>query len=266
MAEEQPSSLPAELDQWLEDRAAETGRDREAVLARAVATYRLVSDAETPADARSLDEEVDDLADRLADLEAATDDQVEDVRDRVVQVMQTARAKADADHDHPELVERIDAVSDGADADVAGLRRALAELDRQVAGGFENYETVLSSLADRADDADDKLDTLAAAVVDLRERVTDLEAANARRNAVEELQRDANSRNVGTADCENCGKRVHIGLLSAPRCPHCREPFEDVEPGSRFLGSATLVTGDQPALAGESFDPETTEEVFADDG
>ena len=264
MAEEQPQSLPAELDGWLDDRAADTGRDRGEVLARAVAVYRLLADAEESTAAEPLDEQIADLAERLDELADDTDDRISDVRDRIVQVMQATQSKADEGHEHPELAERIEEASDGA-VDTAALQRALAELDRQVEGGFENYEAVLSSLADRADDTDDKLDALASAVVDLRKRVTDLEAANARRNAVEELQRNANSRNVGAANCGNCGKQVHIGLLSAPRCPHCREPFEDVEPGSRFLGSATLVIGDQPALAGESFDPEATEEVFDGD-
>ncbi|MFW5949207.1 MAG: CopG family transcriptional regulator [Halolamina sp.] len=265
MAEEQPQSLPAELDGWVEDRAAETGRDRGEVLAQAVATYRLLSTAETPTDVQPLEEQIAELADRLDDLEDSTDDRVEDVRDRVVQVMQVARGKADQNHDHPELADRIDVLERDREAELDAMRRALAELDRTVAGGFENYEAVLDSLVDRADDTDDKLDKLAGAVVDLRRRVTTTEAANARREAVESLQRDANSRNVGTANCENCGKRVHVGLLSAPRCPHCREPFTDVQPGGRFLGAATLLTGEQPALEGESFEPQTPEEVFAED-
>lgn len=265
MAEEQPQSLPAELEGWLDDRAAETGRGRGEVLARAVATYRLLSEAEDATDTQPLDQQVEELADRIADLEEDTDERIEDVRDRVVQVMQVAKAKADAEHDHPDLEERIEDAERGGADDVEALRRALAELDRQVEGGFDNYEAVLSSLTDRADEAEEKLDTLAGAVVDLRRRVTELEAANARRSAVEELQADANRRNVGTADCEACGKRVHVGLLADPRCPHCGEPFVDVEAGGRFLGSATLVTGDQPALAGESFEPETADEVFAGD-
>lgn len=264
MAEEQPQSLPAELDGWLDDRAAETGQDRGDVLARAVATYRILSEAEDATDTRPLDEQIEELTDRVAELEDDTDDRIEDVRDRVVQVMQTAKSKADPDHDHPDLAERIEAVENAGADDTEALRRALAELDRQVEGGFDNYEAVLSSLADRADDAEGKLDKLAGAVVGLRKRVTELEAADARRTAVEELQADANRRNVGTADCEACEKRVHVGLLSDPRCPHCGEPFVDVEPGSRFLGSATLVTGDQPALTGESFDPDAAE-VFAED-
>ena len=265
MAEELPQSLPAELEGWLDDRAAETGRDRGEVLARAVATYRLLSDADDATDTRSLDQQLAELADRVAELEDDTDDRIEDVRDRVVQVMQVAKANADAEHDHPELEARIEEAERGGADDIEGLRRALAALDRQVEGGFDNYEAVLSSLADRTDDAEGKLDTLAGAVVDLRRRVTELEAADARRTAVEELQADANRRNVGKADCEACDKQVHIGLLADPRCPHCGEPFVDVEPGSRFLGSATLVIGDRPALAGESFEPETAEEVFADD-
>ncbi|WP_079978704.1 hypothetical protein [Halolamina sediminis] len=265
MAEEQPQSLPTELDAWLDDRAAETGRDRGELLARAVATYRLLSQAEDATDTEPLDRQVEELNDRVAAVEADVDDRVEDVRDRVVQVMQIAKAKADEEHDHPELAERIDEIEDAGTDDVEALRRALAELDRQVDGGFDNYEAVLSSLADRADDAEGKLDTLANAVVRLRRRVTELEAADARRSAVEELQAEANRRNVSAGDCAACDRQVHVGLLSAPRCPHCGEAFVDVEPGSRFFGSATLVTGDQPALTGESFDPETAEEVFDGD-
>lgn len=266
MEEEQPRSLPTELDRWLDDRAAETGREREEVLARAVATHRVLTDAEDATDVPPLEQQLGELADRVDELDADTDERIEDVRDRVVQVMQVARSRAEAEHDHPEIEDRIDEVERAEADEIADLRRALAALDRKVDGGFDNYEAVLDSLADRADDAERKLDTLASAVVDLRKRVTELEAADARREAVEELQADANRRNVGTADCEHCSKRVHIGLLSDPRCPHCGESFVGVEPGSRFLGSATLVTGDQPALTGESFDPAPAEEVFADDG
>lgn len=271
MAEEQPQWLPSELDQWLEERAAESDRDRDEVLAHAVATYRLISAADST-EMAPVDEQLDNLDDRLTALETDTEEQIEDVRDRVVQVMQVARSKTDpdhehpelADHDHPELEAAIAAVDD-FDEETTTLRRALAELDQQVEGGFDNYEAVLSTLADRADDIDGKLDTLAGAVVDLRTRVTELKAADARRTAVEELQADANRRNVGAADCENCGKRVHIGLLSTPRCPHCEQMFADVEPGGRFFGSATLVSGDQPALTGDSIEPETPEGVFVED-
>lgn len=265
MADEQAPSLPDDLEGWLDEQAAESGRDRQELLTRAVATYRLLSQAEDAADEAPLDERMADLADRIEQLDADTDDRIEDVRDRIVQVMQVAKAKADPDHDHPELADRLDELEAESAEDVESLRRALAQLDRRVADGFDNYEAVLSTLADRADETDDKLDKLASAVVGLRRRVAELEAADARRDAVEAIQREANSRNVAAADCEGCGKRVHVGLLSAPRCPHCEAPFEGIEPGSWFLGSATLVIGDRPALTGESFEPETAEEVFVDD-
>jgi predicted Zn-ribbon and HTH transcriptional regulator len=268
MAEEQPPSLPDDLEGWLDEQAADSGRDRQEVLTRAVATYRLLAAAEDGADAEPLDQQVAALADRVDELDANNDERIEDVRDRIVQVMQVAKGKADAEHDHPDLADRIDdvAASEAEHAeDLESLQRALAKLDRQVADGFDNYESVLSTLADRADETDGKLDTLANAVVSLRRRVAELEAIDARRSAVEAIQREANSRNVAAADCEGCGKRVHVGLLSAPRCPHCEEPFAGIEPGSWFLGSATLVIGDRPALTGESVEPETAEEVFGDD-
>lgn len=265
MPEEQPPSLPGDIEGWLDEQVADSGRDRQEVLTRAVATYRLLSEAEDAADEEPLDQQVAALADRVDELDANNEDRIEDVRDRIVQVMQVAKGKADAEHDHPDLADRIDDVEGEHAEDVESLRRALAQLDRRVAGGFDNYEAVLSTLADRADETDEKLDTLANAVVSLRRRVAELEAADARRSAVEAIQREANSRNIAAADCEGCGKRVHVGLLSAPRCPHCEEPFAGIEPGSWFLGSATLVIGDRPALTGESFEPETAEEVFVDD-
>jgi len=248
MAEEQASTLPEGLEQWLDDRTTATDRDREEVLARAVATYRLLSEGDETlsGDEPPVDQQLTELTQRLDELDARADERIEDVRDRVVQVLKTAESK-----DHPALDARIQSVGDDLDG-----------LEERVDDGFENYEAILSSLTDRADEIDGKLDALAGAVVDLRKRALELESANARRNAVEELQVDAGLRGISAADCEACGETVRIGLLAEPQCPYCREPFGGVEPGGGFLRSATLVVGDRPALAGDAFEPEEPEEVF----
>lgn len=271
MVEEQALTLPDGLEGWLDDRAATTDQDRDEVLARAIATYRLLSDGDealATEEAPPIDEQLADLEQRIDELDAETDEQIQDVRDRVVQVLKRVKGKADSEHDHPELassVERLDDEFTDLSESLDGLQTELDSLEERVDGGFENYETVLISLTDRADDVDGKLDTLAGAVVDLRKRTLELESANARRTAVEELQADANVRGISAGDCESCGERVQLGLLSEPRCPHCREQFDGVEPGGRFLGSATLTVGDRPALAGDSFEPEEPEEVFEED-
>ncbi len=271
MVEEQALTIPEGLEQWLDDRTATTDQDRDEVLARALATYRLLSERDealAEVEMPPLDEQLADLEQRIDELAADTDEQIQDVRDRVVQVMTTARAKADPEHDHPALasdVERIDDDLADLSESLDGLQTELDSFEERVDGGFENYETILSSLTDRADDVDGKLDTLAGAVVDLRKRALELESANARRTAVEELQTDANVRRVSAGDCQSCGETVRLALLSEPRCPHCREQFDGIEPAGRFLGSATLTVGDRPALAGDAFEPEEPGEVFEED-
>jgi hypothetical protein len=42
-----------------------------------------------------------------------------------------------------------------------------------------------------------------------------------------------------------------VGLLAEPRCPHCEEPFNAVDPKDGFFGSNVLKTGRAPALEGE---------------
>ena len=210
MEEEQPQSLPTELDRWLDDRAAETGRERGEVLARAVATHRLLTDAADATDVPPLEQQLAELADRVDDLETETDDQIEDVRDRVIQV---ARSRAESDHDHPDLEARIDEVERDEGDEIATLRRVLASLERRVDGGFDNYEAVLSSLTDRTDDTERKLDMLASAIVDLRKRVTELEAAGYRRAS--------GGRQPGTWARE--GDRVRLTTRAFP-FPDGREP------------------------------------------
>ena len=278
MPEEQTEWVPEELDAWLSERASETGRDRDEVLARAVATYRRLSTTdrrlaengaavEDPLDERfdPLDDRLADLDARLVDLEKSTDADVQDLRERVVQVLQTARSKADADHDHAGLDERLaDAAATTqslADA-VDSLAADLSTLEERVDGGFENYEVILESLSATADELDGKAETLASAVVDLRRRTAELEAASARRDAVEELQAAANREGVGVADCEACGFEVDLGLLASPRCPRCASVFDGVSPGRRFFGRATMTVGERPALEAETTDPESPEDVF----
>ena len=270
MAEEQVPALPDELDRWLDERAAATEQGRDELLARAVATYRLLSENEEAlsGEAPTLDERIDELQGRLDDLETETDDRINDVRERVVQELKTAKEKADPEHDHPELADDIDAIDselDEVSTSVSSLSGELDSLQERVDGGFENYETVLTSLTDRADDIDSKLDTLAGAVVGLRKRAVELESANARRAAVEEIQATANRQGVRAGNCESCDQHIELGLLAEPRCPHCQQPLAGVEPGGRFIGSATVTVGDQPALAGDSMDAETPEELFEDD-
>lgn len=208
-----------------------------------------------------------ELQARLEEVEAALeglqdelDEKVDDVRDRVIQVKRETDAKAAADHDHAALEERVDRL-DGqldalgrdyvdVDAAVDDVEERLDVLEGRMEAGFSNFEEVLEYLLDAADDADAKRDTLARAVLDLRRRVDRLASSATRRDAADRLRASAHEHGVTSADCESCGRTVHLAMLTAPECPHCAAGFTEVEPRTGFFRSSVLHTGSRPALEG----------------
>lgn len=262
------ATLEGPAAEWLAERAAELDVDEEVFLQRVVAAYRSVEDNELAADPATSEEYTDrleDLAERVGAVESRADEaesrvedseddfdeKLQDVRERVVQVKREADRKADGDHTHPDLAEDVAdalAASERADEAAMDLAEDVADLSERVDGGFENFEEVLSFLRDETDDLSGKVTTLAKAVVSMREAVRTVGAAEARRARTDALKRTANVSGVAEADCEDCGQSVTVALLTAPECPFCGAPFEDVAPGSGWFSSNTLETGATPAL------------------
>lgn len=230
-------SVPAPVSSWLAERAEEAGVSQP-LFARGLATA--LSEA---ADGWSVD-----------DLDAEMHELVEDVRQRVLQVKREADAKADADHGHPELERRVEETADATEElseEVSRLADRVEDTATRLDDGFENYEEVLDYLTETTDDVDAKTQTLARALVDVREAVEALSRSDD--DDIDELAREANRVGVEVADCEECGSPVRVGLLREARCPHCGARFTGVRRSSRrFFGSHTLVAGeDRPALEGD---------------
>ncbi|WP_435124377.1 CopG family transcriptional regulator [Halobaculum sp. D14] len=270
MAGEQVEGLPDALREWVESRAAETGRDPNEVLVRAAAAYRLLDEHEellpepSGADAAAVDEladRVNHVERRVDGVEATLDEKIDDVRDRIVQVKRETDAKAEADHDHPELRQAAETATVLAD-DLEDLRDDLDALETKFEDGFANYEDVLEYLTDTAEEHDEKLLRLASVYADVKNRFGKLEAREARRRAADELKREANRAGVEAAACAACNSKVRLGLLTAPECPHCGGTFEGIEPASGFFGSATLTVGERPALEGDVAEELEPEDVF----
>lgn len=211
--------LPPDLDAWLEERAAASDTDREALLVRLLESTRLVLDA---------DADSDDLAARVADLEADLDEKIEDVRARVIQVKRETDAKAPADHEAFDRVDELDDRLAALEDDLSALESNVAALEETTATHDEQLET-----------AADRLRRVAGAVVRLRESTgSDAPRRNGR---LAELKRIAATRGFERADCGACGGSVHLGLLIEARCPHCDAVFADVTGRSGFLSTPTLV-------------------------
>lgn len=265
MSGEQAETLPEDLDTWLDQRASEDEVDRDDLLVRAVAAYRILEGECETLDGTDwtrgqLAEDVDHLNARLAAVEDDVDTKIDDVRSRLVQVKREVDTKAPAEHSHPGLADRIDTAGVTATEALDRIDDLGDRLDR----GFENYEEVLTYLRDTTDGLDDDVTRLAHTLVDLRGRTAALEATITRYTAAVDLKREANRHGITDATCAECDSTVHLGLLSVPRCPHCERGFVDVEPARGFFGSATLSVGNPPALDGETTPP--SEHIHSEDG
>ncbi|MFB6255937.1 MAG: CopG family transcriptional regulator [Haloplanus sp.] len=246
MEGEQSEVFPSELRAWVERKAAERDAEPAAILARAAAVYRLL-DAEADGLVAPLDDltaDVDALADRVDVVEDELDYKIDDVRDRVVQIKRETDAKAPRDHGHPDLDDRVNAAVRAA----SDAESAVADLETRLDRGFENYEEILEHLTDATDELDENVETLAGAVVDIRAEARRVSAAEHDRRAVDDLRTAANRHGERTASCADCSATVDLGLLARPNCPHCEAAFVDFEPATGFFSSATLSTGDRPAL------------------
>ncbi|MDR5671874.1 Uncharacterized protein AArcCO_2083 [Halalkaliarchaeum sp. AArc-CO] len=276
--------LQEELESWLTDRVEGTDRTPGEELDRIVAVYRLATDGAGPGtDGTELGtdgenppdlESIARLPDRLEETRAEFQQGIEDVRERVIQVLEETHDRAEKDHTHPEIDNSIADVTDRIEPleeSLADLEASLTELEESIdveaqrqdmealesdlaetTDRVDEFTTRFGAVEDRTGEIEGKLDRLASAVVGLRRRTDRLEARLETQDRLDALKREANRTGSRTADCGQCGRTVTVALLSAPRCPHCEAGFREIDPSRGFFGSATLLADDRPALEGET--------------
>jgi len=176
------------------------------------------------------------LGSRVDSVEREFQENLEDVRKRVVQVKQEADAKAPADHDHEEFDRLV-----GLGEQVDDLRGEVESLSERLDATLPEQETAIEELEADLETVQERLRTVAWAVRDLRE---DLESDTGLA-AVERVKRAAAKADVDRARCENCGNGVDIALLTDPNCPHCEATVTDVEEASGFFSKPKLLVASQ---------------------
>lgn len=272
-------ALPPSLSEWLDERAAALGIEREALLVQLLETHRstaemdddgLVSlfesvDAAEPSSGSTIDDldervtdiddrtddvdrrvgdvdgRVDDVDSRVDDVEAKLATNVEDIRQRVLQLRDAVEEGAPADHS----LEEISALSDRLDALSAETDERSQRTD-ELAEDLRRLSAEMGSTDDRIETLESKIDRLARAVLEDRRRGT----ATAE---LDEIRRAANRTRTTEADCADCGTPVRIGLLSEAACPHCDRRLRGLEtPESvfRWFKTPTLTVEDTPDNGG----------------
>lgn len=207
------------------------------------------------------------LEERVETIEADFENKLEDVRDRVVQVKRETDEKVGTDHEHEDLLDRIEELEDLLDerdtseavdrheSSIEDHKKAIDDMEDKIdmlaaslvetqddIDDFSSVRNELDDLADAIDGLDDEVELLATSVIELQDRIGELNHAEAKREALAELFARADEAGVKRAKCEGCGSEIEVGFLMEPGCPHCEATFVDVDAGG-LLRSGVLRTG-----------------------
>lgn len=190
--------------------------------------------------------QLDDIRSQLEALEESIEADIQDVRDRIVQVKRETDGKAPADHAHEHLEQRLTELQ----ADLEETAADLEATDARLEGGFENFEDILESLMDRTADLETDVETLGAALGSMRGTLDAIAEREQRRARADHFKRTAAKRGVRTAKCADCNSKLDVALLSSATCPNCEARFHTLDANPGFFGTSILETGERPALEG----------------
>ena len=230
-------SLPSEIDEWLSARARTLGVDREVVLLQLLSSYQAAAELDDDSVPVAGPQAVEQaIADRVEGVEQRHEEDIEDVRGRVVQLKRELDGKASADHDHVEF-EQVE----GLQSEVSDLRDAVDDIEAELDSTVAEHDVLLEDIDERLSSLQDRLKTVAWVVSDLR----DAYESQGGLEAVERIKRAAAKADIDRAKCENCGQGVEIALLTDPECPHCQATVTNVEAADSWFGSPRLLAASQ---------------------
>lgn len=242
-------TLPEDLSDWLDEKADSLDVDVDTLLEQLLASYQMTADESVDDDLAVIDESVlnerlteatngvkRQLGNRIDAVETDYQENLEDVRQRVIQVKKETDAKAPANHDH-EVLNRIPDLAAEIDALNEDIGEVQSTLDETIPGHADRLAAIESTL----ETIEDRLKTVAWVVSDLREA----QESSGGLKAVERIKRAAAKANVERANCERCGEPVAIALLTDPECPHCSATVSNVEPAGGWFGKPTLQAASQ---------------------
>ena len=254
--------VPPALIDWLNQRAARVGIEREELVHQLLAASRLADERDdTDEDGSpSRSEWYRETVTRIVEeafaverdaIEPSLTDGVHDLRARVIQVKRAVDTRAPRKHRHESLEARQTTVQDDVNrlsAAVTNTDRELDHLEASVDETFESSETALSAVVERVDALDDRRTKLTTVVQKTSETVDRLRSREDQLDRATDIARIAHVRGCKTASCGRCTMIVDLTLLRTNTCPHCDAPFSTLEPKRSLFGSARLRTVDHPEL------------------
>jgi len=241
-------SVPAELEDWLDEQAAAAGTEPEQFLVQLLTAYRETADLDDESAVAVTEEELastveSELEERLAALddgiddriETAVDDQVETALDETL----TGRVSEATSSVQRQLNDRIDSVESEFDEKIDDVRDRVIQVKKEADGKAPNDHTheglsELQAVTDRLDELETELDSLR---TEFEETVPDygegIENAEGRLDRMEDrLQtiawvvsdlRDAQGSTGGLETVERIKRAAAKADIQRANCENCGE-------------------------------------------
>ncbi|MXR50902.1 hypothetical protein GRX03_04675 [Halovenus sp. WSH3] len=276
-------TLPADLDEWLDQQASAAEVDRDELLVQLLSAYRMTAEEEGGPEADSLgltQSEISDAVRAQVDeqLAARLDGELESRIETVAEEVVTDRLSEATNSVQRQLSNRIDSVESEFDEKIDDVRDRVIQIKQETDGKapadhthpqldaipkleqrLADLEAELTELREEVSDhvpeheeqigeIDERLDRMEDRLQTVAWVVSDLREARESSGgleAVERIKRAAAKADIERANCENCGEGVTLSLLTDPECPHCSATVTNVEPANGWFGSPTLLTAAQ---------------------
>lgn len=181
----------------------------------------------------------DALENRIDALESDHAADIDDVRDRVIQVKKEVDAKTPTE-EHEQTrqdVEDLRAELSALDDQLGSLSDALSALETETDDRIEANAEAIEALEADVPKTRERIKTLAWNVNEIRDhvdRVTDLSP----------ILEKAAQLDIDRAKCDQCGSGIEIGLLTEAACPHCSAGLTGLVDSRSFFGKPRLLVGD----------------------
>ena len=255
-------AVPSDVVDWLDQRAARVGIEREELVYQLLATSRLTDELDGADEdgSPSRSEWYGEIVTRIVEeafeierdaIEPTLIDGVHDLRARIIQVKRDVDTKAALEHRHESVEARRSSLQDDVNqlsAAVANTDRELDHLEVSVDEGFKSSEAALSAVVERVDELGDRCTKLTPVVRKASETMDRLRSREDQLDRAADIARIANVHGCKKASCGRCTMIVDLTLLWTDTCPQCNAPFSTLEPKRWLFGSARLRTIDRPEL------------------